>query len=154
MSSCSLVKRIQSNRTKQEIHHYHDSTHVIEKLTTKEITTLGDSTTANFLLQKLIESGYGKQVDGNFTTEVKISDGVLSVTTTLDSLVQRITELERTKTQTQSDKIVFVESKQKNKTVEVKNYTMLIVSLFLLLILVILGVSALIYFKVLKPRIL
>jgi hypothetical protein len=139
-SSCSIFKVRSKNNINSEIHHYHDSIHTIERLTTKEVSTVGDSSTANFVLQKLLESGYGKQVNGNFTTELRISDGVLSVTSTLDSITQRISEMEKTMSQTQKNDVAIIEYRDKAKIVKVVNYTPLILLSILLFVLIIGGV--------------
>lgn len=154
LGSCSIIKNKRLNREKSEVHHYHDSTHTIERLTTHEVKTLGDTTQANFLLEALLKSGYGKSVDRHFTTEVHYKDGNLQVITTMDSLIQRITNLERLTMNTTEKEDKTVDSKVKTKDVEVKDYTMLIFGTGFILLLIIIILAAIIYLRFLKSRVL
>lgn len=153
-ASCSVIKNIRRDKTKSEIHHYHDSTYFLEKQTIREIQTPGDSTKASFWLEQLLKSGYGKSTDRHFTTEVRYIDGNLEVTTSFDSILSRQTDTERTLSQVKNDVAALVDSKTKTKTIEVKNYTGLIIGLFLSLALFVLIIGAILYWrfhKFLKP---
>lgn len=152
ITSCSIIKQKRFNKEKSEVHHYHDSTFTIEKLTTKEIRTVGDSTKSYFDLEALLTSGYLKAKDGNFNTEIRYKDGTLEVTTIMDSILQRITELERTKGTVTTNKTVEIDSKTKTKDVEVRNYGPLIIGISLVLLLFIVLLAAIIYWKILKSR--
>jgi len=133
--SCSVFKTSHKNMVQSETHRDKDSTIIYERLHTKEIKTIGDTSNVAFLLSQLIANGMGIQKDGDFTTEVRLKDGVLEVTTTLDEITQRLTELEQEKTVSKTNEIVFVDSKEKNSTMEKKDYTMLMFFGFLFIIL-------------------
>lgn len=93
--SCDVYKHRNETEKIVKEHHYHDSTYVLETLTIKEITAKPDSTKAYFDLRKLLETGYGKSTDRYFTTEIRYKDSGLVVTTTIDSLISIVKELQR-----------------------------------------------------------
>lgn len=134
LTSCSIIKNKQKEKYKSEVHHYHDSTFTIEKLTTSEIKTVGDSTKGTFDLEALLKSGYGKSTDRYFTTEVRLKDGSLEVLTKFDSLVQIITQMERTIGSFQTT-IDYKENKKGTITsVAITNYIPFAIFLIILLV--------------------
>ena len=152
--SCSIFKHKNKNQVKSEVHHYHDSTYYHEKETIREVKVAGDTTNATFNLEELLKNGYGKSTDRHFTTEIRYVDGNLNVTTTMDSLIQRISELEKSFSKVNSNDATIIDSKTKDKVVEVKNYWPIIITLLAIIILLIAGFIIYQYFKGLKPRIL
>jgi len=153
--SCSIFKTKNQNKVKAEVHHYHDSTYYHEKETIREVKVAGDTTNASFNLEELLKNGYGKSTDRHFTTEIRYVDGNLNVTTTMDSLIKRISELEKSFSKVNTNETTIIDSKTKDKTVEVKEYwTIAILSLLAIIILLIAGFIIYKYFKGLKTRIL
>lgn len=151
--SCSLVKKVKREKVDREIHHYHDSTHFLETQTIREIHTASDSTKAYFWLEELIKKGYLKSVDRNFTTEIRYKDGGLEVSTYMDSLLQRITEIERELSNTKSQQTVVEHKDETIKDTEKKNKFPWIISAFLAGVLLIVVFGVYVYVKVSKPRI-
>ena len=152
VSSCSILKENQKNVEKTEEHHYHDSTFVIERETIREVYTNPDSTTAEFDLKELIEMGYAKSTDRYFTTEIRYRDNNLQVTTSIDSLLSVIRELETEVGNFTSTKDNYVDSKTKNKekTVQSSPWQWLFVILVLLSIGLFLFLAGRFVFKKLK----
>lgn len=145
--SCSIFKTKNQNKVKAEIHHYHDSTYYHEKETIREVKIAGDTTKATFNLEELLKNGYGKSTDRHFTTEIRYVDGNLNVTTTMDSLIKRISELEKSFSKVNTNEATIIDSKTKDKTVEVKNYWPLVVAIIGSLALLILGYVCIKYIK-------
>lgn len=155
LASCSIFKTKNQNKVKAEIHHYHDSTYYHEKETIREVKVAGDTTNASFNLEELLKNGYGKSTDRHFTTEIRYVDGNLNVTTTMDSLIQRISELEKSFSKVNSNESTIIDSKTKDKTVEVKNYYPIVITLLAIIILLIAGFIIYKYFKgILESRVL
>lgn len=117
--SCQKIKEWSKKRTRIVEHHYHDSTFNIQKETITERWLPADTTSAHFDLEALLRSGYGKSTDRYFTTEIRYIDNGLTVTTTIDSLMERIRSLERSQgtIQVNTDKKEDVTDKTKEVTV-------------------------------------
>lgn len=94
-TSCKTIKNWKKERVVVKEHHHYDTTHVIENLSIREVTAKPDSTNAWFGLRELIENGAMTSTDRYFTTKIIYQDSGLSVTTTIDSLITLVKELQR-----------------------------------------------------------
>lgn len=151
-TSCDVLKNRTSKTEIVKEHHYHDSTFMIENMTIREISAKPDSTKAYFDLQALLKSGYGKSTDRYFTTEVVYKDNGILVTTSIDSLISIVKELQRqtvkSTVQQQLDK--NIESTEETKTKESKVQSIIISVIVLILLL--LCLVAFVYYKFFLKR--
>lgn len=90
--SCERWKRVSTEVT--EKHYYHDTTLVSRTETIKPVFIPADSTNAVFELKRLIEAGELSHTDRQFTTRIIYRDGNLNVSTTVDSLMLLLREIQ------------------------------------------------------------
>lgn len=136
LSSCAVFKQKNKEVEHRTEHHYHDSTHTIERETITERLIPGDSTKAYFELEKLLKEGSLKSVDRHFTTEIRYKDNGLMVTTYMDSLMERIRALERITEKKASTAEITIDAEKKSSNKEVKNrgITYIIIAVILILL--------------------
>ena len=134
-SSCAKFKQIQKDKYASVEHHYHDSTSYYEKETIKEVYLDPDSTQAFFDLERFLEDGYAKSTDRYFTTEIRYVDNGIAVTTSVDSLMQVIREIQREQLRVTSKKEDEVNTTSSEKKVTTVNIWPLVIGLIGLVIL-------------------
>lgn len=155
-ASCGNLKLVRTSelevlKEKKEVHHYHDSTHVIERLEMKPVVIPGDSSFFKFTMKELEKLGKIKHTSGRITTRVEVdSSGYIAVYSSVDSLIHLVEQLTRETYHLQSKiESVLDHSSSTSIESESKKKTGIFSSLnfFLFLIITLLCSGAFIYWK-------